>query len=407
MQKLMIVRKIGTYFGVIGLFWATLFLILIVTHGTAAAFPVGIDKIELFINDTDLVNNSMVSFQADETVDFTINITTQEGFTFILREVTFTMGELHSFSLSESHPEIKNLIVPSGSSGGITISFALIDYTSDALKPLVSSLRGTVEVIIKLDYEINGNPTEWTNNNLINWPAESIGRAIANPVGLAATGATVLAAGTGATMVISVLGFGMVERVAATETLKQLLEGLLPKQVEGQITRKLLTAAANLVSRKKCPICNNRFKRSICNTCNLTYIQVRKKYAQDVKHWAEQMMSIMEKKSRKKEFEIPKIQTIANKLKITKKQATDVYLAMTKANLFYSSITKKLGKKVVIFGFTSGISIILWSAVGGILPISFKSVPLAIGIIIGLTIVPIVVMRLFERSRRKKLAKLV
>ncbi|MFX0061304.1 MAG: hypothetical protein ACFFC7_03890 [Candidatus Hermodarchaeota archaeon] len=427
MRNILKTRKIWFYLGGIGLFWITMFLFFLATPAIAVEFPEGISDLQMKLNNQDIIQAPAVSIQVDQPVTLILSITTEPGYNIILNEITIIMAGVQPFQLSNTVAEIP-LTIPEGTSETVTIeNFIFLDYVPTNLQPIVASLRGTISMTIEFEYTVNGAATTpWTLSRQINMPVEGLIDAIANPIGAAAAGATVVAAVVvGATAAAAVLpgaasgaasaatsaastasgaaASSMLSgvRIAPTETLNQLLSGQLSFTAKGQVSKKLTTAAASGVSKKTCPICGDQFKRGVCHNCNKTYVQITKQYAADVKHWAEQTISLIKEKSELS------VQVIAEKLTLSPRQAADVYIAMTKANLiFASNVAKKLGKKVGLMGASMAVSIVLWGLVGGAIPIGFDSLPVAIGVILLLTVVPFLGIRILERTRQKNLVEL-
>lgn len=405
----------------------TVFLLLLTTPAIAVEFPEGISDIQLSLNGQDIIQTPTVSLQVDEPVTLQLSITTELGYTVTLNEITIILGGVQPFQLSGTVPEIP-LTIPEDTTESVEITnFIFLDYVPTGLQAIVASLRGRISATIEFDYSVNGQAqAPWTLNRQLNMPVEGLIDAVANPIGAAAVGATaVTAVVIGATAAAAVLpgaasgaasaatstastasgaaASSMLSgvRVAPTDTLNQLLSGQLSFTAKGQVSKKLTGAAASGVSKKTCPICGDPFIRGVCHTCNKTYTQITKQYAVNVKHWAEQTISLVKEKSELS------VQAIAEKLTLSPKQAADVYIAMTKANLIYASnVAKKLGKKVGLMGASMAVSIVLWGLIGGLIPISFDSLPVAIGVILLLTVVPFLGIKLLERTRQKNLSDL-
>ncbi|MFX0094950.1 MAG: hypothetical protein ACFFBD_24660, partial [Candidatus Hodarchaeota archaeon] len=375
------------YVGGIGFFWAIVCIAALATPASAAGLPEGLNTLEFFVNGVDLIQTSRVWIKVDEPTTLSLSVATKPGYTFTLYDISITVSVLPAFNLSATDPSIIGYFVGEDSSDTLTLpSIIFLDYTPVSYRPLVSSLRGVVPVTIQLHYSVNGalQPV-WVFEGELVLPADTLVEVILSPVGVVAAGTTVIT--------VAIIGW---------ELLIQLLGYLLTKVARGQITKRLTQVTRSRVSKKECPRCNTRFEKGVCNTCKLTQAQVAQKYAEEVRDWAAQIL-----KTGKGRGEIT-IQSIADNLGLSQKQAIDIYVAMYKVNLISAAgILKAVPKRIVLMGLTTGFSIVFWSLAGGFLPLSPRSVPISIIIIVALVIVPFLGFKfLLEPRRRARMAKL-
>jgi hypothetical protein len=258
-------------------------------------------------------------------------------------------------------------------------------------------VTGIYPAIIKLEYTISDQKKDW--NELKN--VKILDNPMSTPLGAAGVVTSVGAFAAILILLRSLISpgipigttmpantpFNLMQRLY--DFVKKRLEPTTRGRVMGNITR----AAKGRIMKKRCPICRTHLRYGYCYTCKKSAKEVRKEYIDKVKALVIQSSELFAS------GEVVALDELNSKLGIDATLGTDVIAILKHAKFVkVRGIVSNLAGKLIMVGFSSGLSAVIWITVGGF---AVLSTSVLIAILVASVVIPIAVAKSFQiRARR-------
>ena len=375
--------------------FAMLMMTLLLAAHTAAAANDDF-SFRLYINGDDLtkLETIVIDPERDMTVDLHIfDVTRDVTLEKLSVAVTFAGQTIHTLgqSLGDFH------IAP-----GEDFRKQITVNIREALRlgdwPLVT---GTYRAVITLEYTAGNQQKARSEAKNIKIP----GNPLRTPLGVAGI---VISGGTMAailmllkSLIVPGLPVGATMPVSTSVRSLPRLYNLAAERLEpatrGRVMGNIVKAAKGRIIKKRCPICETRFKHGYCYACKKSTKEVRKEYVDRVRALAIQSSELLAS------GQVATLDELCSRLGVNAILGTDIIATLKHAKLVkVKGIAGKIMGKTIMAGIGSGLSAILWVTVGGLVVLNSS---VLVATLVASVVIPVAVVKSLQMKARHALKK--
>ena len=375
--------------------FAMLMMTLLLAANSAAAAN-GDFSFRLYINGDDLtkLETIVIDPERDMTVDLHIfDVTRDVTLEKLSVAVTFAGQTIHTLgqSLGDFH------IAP-----GEDFRKQITVNIREALRlgdwPLVT---GTYRAVITLEYTAGNQQKARSEAKNIKIPGNPLGTPL-GVAGIVISGGTMVA-------ILMLLKSLIVPGLPAGTTipvstpirslprLYNLAAERLEPATRGRVMGSIVKAAKGRIIKKRCPICETRFKHGYCYACKKSAKEVRHEYVDKVKALAIQSSELLAS------GQVATLDELCSRLEVNATLGTDIIATLKHAKLVkVKGIAGKIMGKTIMAGIGSGLSAILWVTVGGLVVLNSS---VLVATLVASVVIPVAVVKSLQMKARRTLKK--